>query len=377
MQIKIKRPLNSLYIHVPFCKSKCYYCNFVSLVNINNYAESYVNTLLREIESVFNNRKNPPLKTIYIGGGTPSLMDIKYLDKIFSQINNLTAISQNTEITLEINPGTVDIEYLKNLKSLGINRLSIGVQSFDDKILKAINRIHNAKEAIETVKMVNKAGFNNINIDLMYGLPYQDMNIWENTLNNAIKLEINHISTYGLKIEEGTVFGKNIPSNLPDEDLIVSMYADMTNILTNKGFNQYEISNFALSGYESKHNLAYWHNEEYFGLGLSAHGYIDGIRYSNTENIEEYIKNPLLKLSEHKVSFQEAVEEGIFLGLRLIEGINIEKFNKEYNIDLYKKYGKIIEKHISSGFLELKEGFLKLTPNGILISNSILADFIE
>jgi oxygen-independent coproporphyrinogen-3 oxidase len=377
MHTKLKRPLNSLYIHVPFCKSKCYYCNFISLVNKNNYKENYINAVLKEIEHNFTINKTPMLDTIYFGGGTPSLLEIKYYDQIISKINKLTNISKDTEITVEINPGTIDIEYLKNLKTLGVNRLSVGVQSFDDKILKSINRIHSGKEAIKVIDMANSANFDNISIDLMYGLPNQNKQIWENTLNQATELNIKHISTYGLKIEEGTIFGKNTPPNLPDEDMSATMYTDMIDILKNKGFNHYEISNFALSGFESKHNLAYWHNEEYFGIGLAAHGYVNGIRYANTENIENYINNPLAKCSEHKVNYQETLEEGIFLGLRLIEGINLEKFKTEYNINLLENYREIIKKHISNDLMDMKEGYLKLTQKGILISNSILADFID
>jgi len=376
MSMSVKRPLNSLYLHVPFCKDRCYYCSFVSLVNKNNYKKKYINAVLTEMEEILSQNKGPKLNSIYIGGGTPSLLEIKYFEQIFSKINSLSDISKNAEITVEVNPGTVSIEYLKSLKSTGINRLSIGIQSFNDEILKSINRIHNGNEAIEAVDMAKYAGFDNISIDLIYGLPGQNLNIWGNTLNQAIKLDIQHISAYGLKIEEGTVFARKTPPSLPDEEMSADMYLKTIEILEKNNFEHYEISNFAKSGYESKHNLAYWHNEEYFGFGLGAHGYIDEIRYSNTCSIEEYIENPLKKASEHKATRQEIIEEGIFLGLRLTKGININKFNSEYGINLLEKFESVINKYIDYGFMEIKEGYLRLTTEGILISNTILAEFI-
>ncbi|MDD3012865.1 MAG: radical SAM family heme chaperone HemW [Candidatus Gastranaerophilales bacterium] len=377
MVISVKKPLNSLYLHVPFCKDRCFYCSFVSLVDKNNYKENYINAVLAEMDEVLNSHKSQKLDSIYIGGGTPSLLEIKYFELIFSRINSLSNISKDAEITIEVNPGTIDADYLKSLKSLGINRLSIGIQSFNDDILKSINRIHNKNEAAEAVNMAKNAGFDNISIDLIYGLPGQNLNIWEDTLNQAIKLDIQHISTYGLKIEEGTVFAEKTPPNLPDEDMSVEMYLKTIGILKKNNFEHYEISNFAKSNRESKHNLAYWHNEEYFGFGLGAHGYTDGIRYSNTCSIEKYIENPFEKASEHKVTIQEAIEEGIFLGLRLTKGIDVNKFNSEYRINLMEKYESVINKYINLGFMDIKEGYLRLTTEGILISNTILAEFIE
>lgn len=377
MSINVKRPLKSLYLHVPFCKDRCYYCSFVSLTDKNNYKEIYINALLKELEQTFRMHPSQTLNTIYIGGGTPSLLEIKYFKQIFSKINSLSGIASNAEITVEINPGTVDFEYLKDLRTIGINRLSIGIQSFNNEILKSINRIHSKDEAIEAVNMAILAGFENISIDLIYGLPNQNLTVWEDTLNQAKQLDIQHISTYGLKIEEGTVFGRKLPPNLPDEDMTADMYLKTIEMLKINGFEHYEISNFAKAGYQSRHNLAYWHNEEYFGLGLGAHGYIDGIRYSNLCSFNEYIENPLKKASEHKVTEQEIIEEGIFLGLRLTKGIDINQFNSEYNINLLERFKTIIDKYTSYGFMEMKEGYLRLTTEGILISNTILAEFVD
>ncbi|MFH0702791.1 MAG: radical SAM family heme chaperone HemW [bacterium] len=322
------RPLNSLYIHVPFCKDKCYYCDFLSFTDKNDYIEAYIASLVKEIYQNSLNYKDIELKSIYIGGGTPSLLEIKNFEQIFSEIYSFFKILNNVEITVEVNPGTIDKEYLKNLRLLGINRLSIGIQSFDESLLRLLNRKHNKKQAIQAVISAKEADFENISVDLIYGLPNQNIKIWEETLNLAANLEIKHISAYGLKIEENTEFGRNMPENIPDDELTVQMYLKAIDILANYGFNHYEISNFSKSGYESKHNLSYWNNEEYLGLGLSAHGYVNGIRYSNSRNLKEYINNSLKKNFLHTVTSQEAVEEAIFLGLRLIQGINIEKFNK-------------------------------------------------
>jgi len=322
-------------------------------------------------------QSNHELETIYIGGGTPSVVDFSFYQKIFSLLSNSTKFSQNSEITMEINPATVDLNYLKNLKSLGINRLSIGVQSFDNKTLKDINRLHSAEEAVKTVREAKEAGFKNISIDLIYGLPNQTPESWENRLNQALTLEINHISTYGLKIEENTEFSRNLPKNLPDDEIQSQIYLKTIEILKNNGFNQYEISNFSKKGFESRHNLSCWKNQEYFGFGLSAHGYLNGVRYSNTENLDEYLKNPIKHACEHAVSDVERITEAIFLGLRLTEGINTEKFKINYGIDLKQKYSKIIEKYINYGFMTCENETLKLTKHGILLSNSILADFLE
>jgi len=375
MGISVKRPLNSLYVHIPFCKDKCYYCDFVSFNNKNNFKKDYINALTIEISHSLASYSQVEIKSVYIGGGTPTLLEIEHFEQIFSGISDLVKISNNAEITVEANPGTVTLEYLENLKFLGINRLSIGIQSFNGNILKNLNRKHSSQEAIQAVSLAQKAGFNNISVDLIYGLPGQSLKIWSETLNQAVSLDITHISAYGLKIENGTNFAKNLPQNMPDEELSVQMYLEAINIFTGNGFEQYEISNFARTGCQSKHNLSYWRNEEYFGLGLAAHGYVDGGRYSNTSDFDEYIRNPLKKASIHQVTKQEAVEEGIFLGLRLVEGINIQEFKVQYNFDLMKEYKNIIEKY--TGFMEIKNGNLRLTTEGILISNEILADFLR
>lgn len=369
----MKRPLKSIYIHMPFCKSKCNYCSFVSYSGKESLIKAYFKALHREIDAKMDGFANNNLETLYIGGGTPSVIDHAYYKQLLSAI----ILPQTAEITIEVNPGTVSYEYLKNLRHAGFNRLSIGVQSFDNKTLQTLGRIHTVQESLATVKEAKNAGFENISIDLMYGLPEQTLKGWEETVLKALELDVNHISTYCLKIEEGTMFFHKLPNILPDEDATSEMFLKTSKILSENGFEHYEISNFAKKGCESRHNLAYWRNQEYFGFGAGAHGYVNGVRYSNKPNLEEYIANPLQPASQNTLSNKEIIEEGIFLGLRLAKGIDIAQFRGEYGIDIPSKYASVIEKYVSCGLMEFKNGMLRLTINGMLVSNTIMAEFLE
>ena len=358
---------NSAYIHIPFCKSKCKYCSFISFTN-NEKMMGYFFSLLKEIDVNYNGEA---LKTLYFGGGTPSLLPIDFVKKIIAKFNLLP----ECEITFEFNPDDCSLEYLKNLKDLGINRLSIGSQSFNDVILTLIGRRHNASDIINTITTAKKAGFDNISVDLIYGLPNQTIEILKNDLNTISKLDIQHVSTYGLKIEEGSFFYSNKPEKLPDDDLQADMYLEINNFLENIGFKRYEISNFAKEGFESKHNLNYWNNAEYYGFGIAAHGYIDGVRYSNFTTFDEYLNSPIMHECGHFVTESEKLEEEIFLGFRKTNGIDIEKINKEFNIDFNEKYKTILEKYTPKYINKTNIGWT-LTTEGVLLSNNILAEFI-
>ncbi len=359
---------NCVYVHIPFCEKKCNYCAFCSF-ELLKFKDKYLKNLTKEIKHFY---KNEPLKTLYFGGGTPSLLEKEDFEEIFSLFN----LNANTEITLEANPHNLTLEKLKNLKNLGFNRLSLGVQSFDDKILKIIARTHTNAQTLEAVEAIQKAGFDNFSIDLIYGLPNQTLSAWEKTLEQAILLNPKHISLYGLKIEKGTVFYKNLPENLPDSDMQAIMYEKAIEKLKEK-YIHYEFSNFALSEkYFSKHNLTYWNLEEYYGFGLSASGFLDNKRYTNTFNFSEYIKNPLKK-TFLKRSKQEEIEEEIFLGLRLVKGINFKKINEKHNINIFELYKKEFEKFLDLKLLEKTENGVKLTQRGILVSNEVLCEFIN
>ena len=360
---------NCVYIHIPFCVKKCNYCAFCSF-GLLKKKDDYINALLDEIEFFY---KNEPLKTIYFGGGTPSLLDIDDFRKILSKLN----YNSKTQITLEMNPTSVTKEKLFGVKNLKIDRLSLGVQSFDDEILKIIGRTHKKEDIFNSIDLIKKMGFKNLSIDLMYGLPSQTLKNWEETLETALKLNIEHISLYGLKIEEGTYFYHNPPKNLANDELQAKMYELAIEKLKND-FIYYEFSNFAKNeSYFSKHNLAYWNRYEYYGFGLSASGFIDKKRYTNTFNFSEYLKNPKKEKDFEILSPQNEIEEEIFLGLRLISGINLEKINEKYNIDTYKMFKKEFDEHIKNGFLKKEKNIISLTQKGILVSNEILCDFIK
>lgn len=352
----------NVYIHIPFCKQKCKYCSFVSFPNLAKKSE-YLIALTKEIKHYY---KNEELETLYFGGGTPSLL----IPEEIKNILQLFKTTPSTEITIELNPETVNEKYLKDLYNIGINRLSIGCQSFDDKILKQIGRKHSSQQVKDVVKTAQRVGFNNISLDFIYGLPTQTIQGFKDDLKEAIKLGIQHISLYGLKIDEGCYFHENMPDDLPDLDTQADMYLKATEIL--KDFGHYEISNF---GKPSKHNLNYWENNSYYGFGIAAHGYIDDIRYSNFETIEEYINNPTEHNFESKLTTQEQLEEEIFLGLRKSDGINIHKINKKYNIDFETKYKNIIDKY--KEFLIKTPNGYTLNTEGFLISNNIMSEFIE
>jgi oxygen-independent coproporphyrinogen-3 oxidase len=372
-KMKKKRP-ESIYIHIPFCIQKCNYCSFVSFSNKLCEQGKYVEALIKEISS---SSFEGSIKTIYIGGGTPSLIDISNYKKLFDFIFDKFHISKNAEITIEANPATGDLKYFSGLKEIGINRLSIGAQSFDDKILKLLNRPHSSQDIKNTVSIAQKAGFENISLDIIYGLPSQTIENMEKDLYECINLGVKHISTYGLKIEDGTIFAKKVPKNLPDEDLCADMYLRTIDILSQNNFKHYEISNFAQNSFESKHNINYWKNNSYYAFGLAAHGYVDDKRFANTENFDDYLKNPFSKEFSKELSPQEILEEGIFLGLRLTDGLNLKEFKACYNIDILTKYKNIIEKYDELDMLKIQDGKLALTTKGLMLSNSIMADFIE
>lgn len=357
----------SAYIHIPFCRQKCNYCTFVSYPKLE-LKKKYINALLKEIRT---NYRGETLKTVYFGGGTPSLIEIKDFAGILNKLN----FNQNTEITVEINPETVDENYLCELRQIGVNRLSIGVQDFHDNILKNIGRIHNSQKAKDVVKTAQNIGFNNISIDLIYGLPNQTKGMFLESLNIAFSLGIQHISLYGLKIENGCYFYAHFQKNLPDDDMQADYYLSAINACDSNDFVHYEVSNFAKSGYESKHNLNYWNNENYYGFGCSASGYENNVRYYNKKNLEKYIENPLIKERQNILTPKQQLEEEIFLGFRKTEGINVKKINEKFNCDFEKMFDEVLKKYLGEYILKTDFGY-KLSVKGILVSNVILSEFI-
>lgn len=361
--------VENVYIHIPFCRQKCYYCSFVSFVK-SELKEKYVNALITEIKNIYNNE---PLKTLYFGGGTPSLLTAAE----FNRVVNLFNITPETEVTIELNPENLSLNYLKDLKNTGINRLSFGCQTFNDQTLKLIGRRHSSYDVEKALEFAYDAGFNNISLDFIYGLPNQNIEDFANDLKKAAAKDIQHISLYGLKIDKNCYFYNHPPENLPDEDLQADMYLQAIKFLTDNEFIHYEISNFAKSGFYSKHNLNYWNNNTYYGFGIGAHGYTNGYRYENTTDFEEYFANPIKHKKEHKLCTAEQLEEEIFLGFRKTAGINIKSINDKFNINFEKKYTTILDKYLSTGHIKKSNGNYCLTADGMLLSNTVLADFLR
>lgn len=372
-----------LYLHIPFCIKKCKYCDFVSYNQNNSMIDAYTDALIKEMNMYKNRLIDYKIKTIFIGGGTPSILDINKLDEVVKQLHKKFNISGDIEFSIESNPGTLTKEKLKFYNSIGINRLSIGLQSFNNEILKFIGRIHSKEDFIENYYSARDAGFKNINIDLIYGLPGQNLNDWERTLQQAIKIKPEHVSAYSLKIEEGTTFHKlfeerklNLPSDEEDRD----MYHLGISLLNKNGIKQYEISNFSKAGYECKHNLIYWNNQEYLGMGVSAHSYLNKNRFSNFNDINEYIhsiNSETLPVSAEEIKDkQDEITETIFLGLRLNKGLNLRKFNDRFGVSIFELYGEKIDKLVSLGLLTTEENHIKLTSYGMDVSNQVFVEFI-
>lgn len=356
------------YIHVPFCVKKCNYCAFVSFNKIQRKKE-YLQALKNEIKSRY---KGELLSTIYFGGGTPSLLSCVEVFEILSAFNR----DETTEVTIEVNPNRLNLEYLKELRAIGVNRLSIGAQVFDDDILRGIGRVHTSADIFSTVSNARKAGFENISLDLIYGLPNQSLEKFKYSLEKNLELDVEHVSLYGLKIEEGTAFYTNLPENLPDDDLQADMYLLACDFLRENGFEKYEISNFARDKNYSKHNLNYWNANTYYGFGCGAHGYENGVRYENQSDLSCYILNPLKKVSESKLSIQEMLEESIFLGFRRASGIDTNMLKEKYGYDFDKQHARKLSEYIASGHvIKTSQGYA-FSDNGFLLSNIILSEFI-
>lgn len=383
-----------IYVHIPFCKHKCYYCDFISYVNKESLVERYINVLIREITDVATGNRLDyengidelfNVNTIYIGGGTPSFIESKYIVNIISTIKEYFKINENAEITLEINPGTVNENKLKDYFNAGVNRLSIGLQATNDSLLKEIGRIHTYEEFLNTYKLARKIGFKNINADLMIGLPKQTIEDVEKAVNDLIKLGLEHISVYSLILEEGTVLEEQIRSGklkLPEDEEEREMYWKVKSILEANGYIHYEISNFAKKGYESQHNLDCWRQKEYVGFGVAAHSYTNGVRYSNIENLEEYIENYENDKLEDNFVFNEKqthnmkVKEYMMLGLRKLKGVSIQEFKEKFAANPIYVFKNELEKLVNEDLLEIDGDYIRLTKRGLDLANLVWEEFV-
>ncbi|NFE80798.1 oxygen-independent coproporphyrinogen III oxidase [Clostridium sporogenes] len=369
----------SLYIHIPFCMQKCLYCDFTSYSKKEDLMMDYIKALSKEI---VDNTKNKIIKTIFIGGGTPTYLSLEALNILKDTLKTIDK-KENIEFTVEGNPGTFTEKKLKLLKSMGVNRLSIGLQSSKNTLLKTLGRIHSFEDFVHSFKMARKEGFNNINVDLMFALPNQSLDDWKETLLEVVDLNPEHLSCYSLIIEEGTSFYnlyKNSLLELPKEEEERKMYEYCIDFLKEKGYLQYEISNFANPNKECKHNLVYWDLEEYIGCGVGAHSYVNNQRYENTNSIETYIKeinsNNLTQINFHINSQKENMEEFMFMGLRKTKGICIDDFQERFGQNIIDIYGSVINKYKKLNLLMEKENRIYLSKEAVSISNTIFSDFL-
>ena len=389
-----------MYIHIPFCKQKCKYCDFISFSYDCNKVQEYFTYLLQEIEEKSNeivlqkdseNNQVQKIKdlveinTIYIGGGTPSIVSEKYIEQILTQIRKNYKIADNAEITIEINPGTVNEEKLKKYLQIGINRISIGLQSANDKLLEMLGRIHTYEEFTEVYKLAREVGFKNINVDLMIGLPTQKQIDVKNTLKNIIEMNPEHISVYSLIVEENTQMYDLIEQGklkLPTEKTERNMYWNVKNVLEENGYIHYEISNFSKENKQSKHNLNCWNQEDYLGFGIAAHSYFNGIRYSNIDNLKQYIENYKNDSSIYNVithenqTKEDMMKEYMLLGLRKINGISISKFKEKFTENPLYIYRNELNKLVQKNLIEIDGNTIKLTNKGLDLANTVWIEFI-
>ena len=376
-----------LYVHIPFCKQKCMYCDFPAYQNLQDYYETYVYALVQEIDlwvSEHPESKERSIDTIYFGGGTPTELSIQQIQMIIDKIKSTFTIDENCHMTIESNPGEVDLQYLTKLVKLGFNRISFGVQTFDDKALTMLHRSHNCEKAKQAVYDAKKAGFTDINIDLIYGLPRQTLEDIQHNLNIVKDLPINHISTYGLQVEVGTYLYHLVQKNLifiPSESIDESMYDTMMSGLKSLGFERYEISNFAKGNSYSRHNLKYWHYIDYLGFGAGAHSFYDGVRRSNNRNVMPYIQSvdryTMPTIDTETITVERAQEDFCFLALRTKWGLDDQKFEDRFGVSVHNLFGNILEELVTKGLLEYQNGSYHLSSEGAKHGNYVFSQFIR
>lgn len=374
-----------VYIHVPFCRQKCNYCDFYSVKWDDEWENKYTIAVIDEIKGYKEMLGDKYIvDTVYFGGGTPTIIKPSNLKRILDSINIIADIDKNAEISMEANPNTLTDENLKQYKEAGINRLSIGIQSLNDEILKRIGRIHNSIEALEAIDRARKHGFENINADAMFNIPVQTTSDIEDTLSKIMERGVKHISFYSLKLEKGTPMYTMEQKNLitmPDEDEERNMYYKGRNVMEKNNLFQYEISNFAALGFQCKHNLKYWNQEEYIGIGPSAHSFMNSIRYSNPSDLKLYCKNiqedNLGRIIQEEMNEEELMFEYIMLRLRLTEGLDFVEFKNKFNVDFNEKYKGQIKYLTDNKLIEQSGNIVKLTQRGMDISNYVFEEFME
>lgn len=373
----LKKP-TSAYVHIPFCTQICYYCDFSKVFIKNQPVDAYLQALIREFRSY----DITELRTLYIGGGTPTSISAVQLDYLLTELSRDLNLNTLEEFTIEANPGDLTVDKIEVLQKSAVNRVSLGVQTFNDKHLKRIGRSHNEVQIYSTIDALKTAGFQNISIDLIYALPGQTMDDVRSNVAKALSLNIPHLSLYSLILEHHTVFMNKMRRgklHLPTEDLEAEMFEYIISEMERNSFEHYEISNFTKPGFESRHNLMYWDNVEYYGVGAGASGYLDGIRYRNRGPIQHYLKGVSegnARLSEEVLSKNEMMEEELFLGLRKKKGVSIGKFEQKFGTSFEKRYGQIVQELQSDGLLKENNGFIQMTKKGLFLGDTVAEKFI-
>lgn len=376
--------VKSVYFHIPFCEQICYYCDFNKVFLKNQPVEEYLRAMAIEMNNTVQRFGDHRMKTFYVGGGTPTSLSLEQLEQFLTSIHDTFQLEDHYEFTFEANPSNVDSDKLKLLKEYGVNRLSIGVQTFDDALLKKIGRDHTREHIFSIIHHARQVGFDNISIDLMYRLPEQTITMFEQSIQEALSLQIDHISAYGLQVEPQTVFYNHMRQGklvLPSEDDEVTMFEMLIDTLRKHGFQHYEISNFAKLGKESKHNLTYWNNDDYYGIGAGAHSYVQGVRRRNAGPIQHYIncieEKQFPYLEEIDVTEKEKMEEELFLGLRKRQGVSKQRFYKKFQCSLDEIYGDVIAELEKKALLEVEDDFIRLTDQGVFLGNEVFQAFLD
>lgn len=381
--MKENKNKQGVYLHIPFCEQICYYCDFNKVFLKGQPVEEYLYYLLEEAKLLKKQYPYESVETFYIGGGTPTSLSAKQLDFLLTGMHQIFDIDPQKEFTIEANPGDLTEEKMEVFQTHRVNRISLGVQTFDDELLKKIGRNHSSKEVYRTVRLLKKHKFENISIDLMYALPKQSMSSFKDTLTQALKLELPHYSLYSLILENKTLFMNQVRQGrltVPDDDVAADMFDLAKEMLEKSGIMQYEISNFAALGYESKHNLLYWQNEHYYGIGAGASGYLGHKRYQNYGPIQHYLaplkKGQLPVLKTEHLTTKNQMEEQMFLGLRTQKGVHLPTFEQKFSIPFSKVYGKVTEKLLLEKRLEKKGEYLRLTDKSRLLANDVFEAFL-
>lgn len=377
-----------LYIHIPFCVQKCFYCDFLSMPVDETVRRHYVRRLIEETEYKSQQYKGYEITSVFFGGGTPSILMETQIAEIMEALQQNFSIQKEAEITIECNPGTLVRQKIITYKESGINRISMGLQSANNRELKMLGRIHTYEEFLHNYDLVRKGGIENVNVDLMSALPGQTVSDWERTLKEILKLRPEHISAYSLIIEEGTPFYQTYeedeqrreegeePKYLPNEETEREMYRLTGALLEEKGYMQYEISNYAKKGRECQHNIGYWTRKNYLGLGLGSASLVENVRFSNTSDLQEYLAGDFEEREREVLERREQMEEFMFLGLRMIKGVSRGDFKKAFGVEIEAVYGEVIKKMVSQGLLQQQAGRISLTEEGISVSNYVMSEFL-